>query len=93
MIADTQHLDLGTSYGIGIDEDTALIITDGGGVEAKAEVIGTNGIFFTDLSQANIIINEYYISQSDLKSDKKCNLAKVTKRLKTMFFVFLPKGH
>ena len=60
LIADTQHLDLGTSYGIGIDEDTALIITDGGGVEAKAEVIGTNGIFFTDLSQANIIINEYY---------------------------------
>ena len=28
LIADTLHLDLGTSYGIGIDEDTALIITE-----------------------------------------------------------------
>jgi cyanophycinase-like exopeptidase len=27
LIADTLHLDLGTSYGIGIDEDTALIIS------------------------------------------------------------------
>lgn len=51
LVSDTKDLDIGTSYGIGIDEDTALHLT----IEEEvinAEVLGTNGIFFCDLRNA-----------------------------------------
>ncbi len=44
---------LGVNYGIGVDEDTALLVTsDLSGENPKGEVLGTNGVYFADVSRA-----------------------------------------
>ncbi|XP_063397536.1 cyanophycinase-like isoform X1 [Mytilus trossulus] len=54
LLSDTHHLHHGTDWGFGIDEDTAMVITNVGTENEKAEVIGYKGVFFADVSQSNI---------------------------------------
>ncbi|CAG2189209.1 cphB [Mytilus edulis] len=64
LLSDTHHLHHGTDWGFGIDEDTAMVITNVGTEYEKAEVIGYKGVFFADVSQSNITAkyNSYSIT-------------------------------
>jgi len=75
LIADTRSSPRGVQYGIGIDEDTALVITDADTAQAVGEVIGIAGVNIIDLSRAFVdpgsplfrILNVHghYLTQGD----------------------------
>jgi len=61
LLSDTQNLDrIGTSFGIGIDEATALVIKEEEDNYLMGEVIGYYGVFFADVSQANVQNDDYW---------------------------------
>jgi cyanophycinase-like exopeptidase len=54
-VSDTQDKLLGTRYGIGVDENTALLVTsdlDGSG--KMGEVIGEAGVYFVDVGSSEV---------------------------------------
>lgn len=44
--------DLGVDMAYGVDENTALVVTNAGTAEAKFEVLGEGGVFISDLAEA-----------------------------------------
>ena len=46
--------DLGIDMTYGVDENTALVVTDAGTDEAKFEVLGEGGVFISDLTDAEV---------------------------------------
>ena len=54
LLSDTNGRDLGTDFGLGVDENTALVVTsdlDGG--NAVGEVMGENGVFFANVGYSS----------------------------------------
>jgi len=49
LIADTRSRLRGVQYGIGIDEDTALVVTNSDTPATSGQVIGVAGVFIADL--------------------------------------------
>ncbi|XP_072044853.1 cyanophycinase-like [Amphiura filiformis] len=45
---------LGTSLGVGVDENTALVIYDVGETSQLGEVLGASGVLFVDLSKSTV---------------------------------------
>jgi len=60
LLADTRQGPRGAQYGIGVDEDTALVIIDADTPRAEGEVIGIAGVMFVDLSGAFVDGNSQY---------------------------------
>ncbi|XP_072046608.1 cyanophycinase-like [Amphiura filiformis] len=54
LVADTMTGPLGTSLGVGVDEDTALVIYNVGETSQLGEVLGTDGVLFLDLSKSTV---------------------------------------
>ena len=46
--------DLGVEMTYGVDENTALVVTDAGTAEANFEVLGEGGVFISDLAEAEV---------------------------------------
>ncbi|MEM6453296.1 MAG: cyanophycinase [Cyanobacteria bacterium P01_D01_bin.105] len=46
--------DLGVETTYGVDENTALVVTDAGTPEVSFEVLGQGGVFITDLAEAEV---------------------------------------
>ncbi|KAL4236965.1 hypothetical protein ACF0H5_005349 [Mactra antiquata] len=64
MLSDTKALAKGTSYGIGVDENTAVVVTHADTNTSKGEVIGASGITIFDLSRSIVVSDTYFrISQ------------------------------
>ncbi len=55
LLSDTSNRNLGSDRGMGVDEDTCLMITsDLDGRNPVGEVFGTYGVYFADVSRANV---------------------------------------
>ena len=46
--------DLGVDMAYGVDENTALVVTNAGTAEAKIKVLGEGGVFISDLAEAEV---------------------------------------
>ncbi|KAL5005981.1 hypothetical protein ScPMuIL_017139 [Solemya velum] len=66
LLADTRSGPLGTNRGVGVDENTALVITHSGTPEARAEIIGQFGATFIDVSRASVINGSGYYDIRDI---------------------------
>ncbi len=50
--------DIGTPFGLGVDEDTSLVVTwDTEDDSIEGEVLGTNGVYFADISVATVRVD------------------------------------
>jgi cyanophycinase len=75
LLSDTRSLARGAVYGIGVDEDTALVITSADTTLSEGEVVGIAGVFIVDISAAFadpgseyykiLDVNTHYITQGD----------------------------
>lgn len=54
LLSDTRHLYNGVDWGIGVDENTALVIRHAGTSQAEGEIIGEHGVFFADVSNSHV---------------------------------------
>ncbi|XP_050400418.1 cyanophycinase [Patella vulgata] len=52
LLSDTRHLSNGVDYGIGVDENTALVITHAGTSTATGHVLGESGVTIIDVSKS-----------------------------------------
>ena len=61
LLSDTESMSIGTDKGMGVDEDTCLLVTsdlDGG--NPQGEVLGTYGVYFVDVSRSDVgEVNKY----------------------------------
>lgn len=60
MLSDTMSLARGSSNGIGVDENTALVVTQADTEQATGEVIGASGISIFDLSNSRTQQSTYF---------------------------------
>jgi len=76
LIADTRTSSRGVQYGIGVDEDTALVVLNSDTPAAQGQVVGKAGVVIVDLSGAFIDtsaqnfrilnVNTHYITEGDV---------------------------
>ncbi|TRY73597.1 hypothetical protein TCAL_03345 [Tigriopus californicus] len=56
LLSDTRNQDHGTEFGVGIDENTAFIITsDLLGMNRFGEILGENGVFLVDVGSSSVV--------------------------------------
>ncbi|KAL3863803.1 hypothetical protein ACJMK2_005535 [Sinanodonta woodiana] len=60
LLWDTRRLSLGTNYALGVDENTALVITHDGTSQASGKVIGAAGVLLVDVSKAIVTQARYF---------------------------------
>ncbi|MGB3295587.1 MAG: cyanophycinase [Phormidesmis sp.] len=60
--------DLGVETTYGVDENTALVVTDAGTDEVNFEVLGEGGVFISDLAEAEVGEKNGYWTISDVKA-------------------------
>ena len=66
LLVDTRDLELGTDFGLGIDENTALVVvTSAEDLSVMGEVIGENGVYFVDTRSANVGETNGYLKKPD----------------------------
>jgi len=66
LVADTRSGPRGVQYAFGVDEDTALVITDGDTAQAVGEVVGIAGVGIVDLSRAFVDPGSQYFRILDV---------------------------
>ncbi|XP_071090907.1 cyanophycinase-like [Haliotis cracherodii] len=54
LLSDTQHLPHGVLYGIGVDPNTALVVTEARTSNEIGEVFGTHGVSLVDVSKSYV---------------------------------------
>lgn len=60
--------DLGIEFAYGVDENTALVVTDAGTPEVNFEILGEGGVFISDLAAAKVGEKKGYWTISDVKA-------------------------
>ena len=68
LLADTKDIYLGASYGIGIDENTALHVTLYEDGLVNGAVLGTGGVFLTRVDEANFNFNNGLWDASNVRA-------------------------
>nr|KAG5693693.1 hypothetical protein BaRGS_008335 [Batillaria attramentaria] len=66
LLSDTKHLTMGTPYGFGVGENTALVVTHAGTPRAEGKVLGEHGVTFFDLSSSFVDTSQRYFSIRDV---------------------------
>ncbi|KAK3594653.1 hypothetical protein CHS0354_003576 [Potamilus streckersoni] len=60
LLWDTRKESFGSNFAFGVDEDTALVITNDGTNKATAKVIGSSGVTLLDISKAADEHSQYF---------------------------------
>nr|KAG5693692.1 hypothetical protein BaRGS_008334 [Batillaria attramentaria] len=66
LISDTKHEPRGVSYGIGVGENTALVVTHANTPQAEGKILGENGVTFFDLSSSYVDTSQRYFTIRDV---------------------------